>query len=990
MLARHTDQNSSWTERTLIASSIPHFFHHDLLLFWLLQKPTKLRPEDGQALVDVWGRLLAALLLGDLEPQTVVIEEPLLTRTIGWGMRELTAYRLKGKGSRVIAVESPAVIIRPLPDANTGDLLALLPDPKEGDRRQLIRRLMTELKKELRLVTGHPRHLADLIESELDKFFDSETAPVTQGLRTTRRPVQLWPTVDDALFDVEVQRVAVNIVHYAGPGLPQWVPRCSCGAALTRQQGSVIKVKVEVSSASLTCMGCQTVNAVPLEQFLVLNDNERVIAWSDRSSALGTHDPLPPVPTCRGNQLAFEWDQTSAGDAMQRFLTLEFSSQCAAVNTREAFFDRCLILGPLENFHGTPVRPEWLDVVEDRSKATRSTGGIVWPAIRIRGIPFPIALRFNEPEIDHRPDTALRAFPRRLGAYWKRYRLATVGAGAADLLVGLSKPIAPEVDTLAGWPTEIFVTSGAQSSGVLLSPGAVPSPTIESTVALRVAIDFGTSSTVVAASVGDADFMFVEPSDLHNQCETIAGNSKEPVKFLPSPGLTGQEEPALFPSALWFDSEKNSAARIRWTAHPPSPTHRPYRGFKWDSGGGGDARRRAYLDEVLFLCMGSILSQSRVVARPAATLAAAFPLAFTHGRRVQYLADLDAVRTAVGSWISDADQTASSVPLIVVNESVAAARAVGAYNPGDAILLADLGGGSLDIALFERGKNPDEFNYHQVGSFRLGGELLTSRIAKQLAGTGGSEPREREEWKLRDSIARGSVGSDFPQSTVFSDAASLFLPLALDAVRVLAEAFVHATGRPLLCLLAGNGWQAARFRPNGPGNRADAERALGELITKFNIKGFSNGDSADVRPKRQVTAGLAAYLKAGKVVNELTFEEPDPSKMPAGYALHIADAARTSRVEWHTLVGLGALPLTNIVADLRVAKIERDSTPTGTPARSADWDTVFSDALRRLNVSSEVPSEARLLEALHNAASGARLVRGPLQITVEDTWARAL
>lgn len=976
MSANLVDLNQSWVDRVLYPSSIPHLFHHDLQLLWILKKPTDLRPRTSQGLVEAWRKLVSHLLLGQLRGEEHTFTPPFSTFTARYG---LPGVRVFSHDGTPVAVSSPAVLIRPLPDTNLAELCARLADPFADDRRQRATVLLRTLKNSLDAAGGHAQEFGNLMARE----FALVDAAQQQGLRTSLISIPLWKRADASLFLDRPETVAVEISIYADAGRLEYVPRCnSCKNHLLGKASSEPHVVAPgATTVSLRC-ACGNDTAVDLAKFFVWNRSAGPIAWRDRGSLVTGDQELPPIPRTSGNQLIFEWDSTSvAGE--NRFLSFTFGEPCKIMHVRDIFYKRFLVLDATPSLPCAPVKADMEDAIASFPVARPSAGGgIDLVGLKLQGIQYELSLRFQANEVDVHPGTGLWMFPRRLPSYWKRYRFG-LSANAGDLRVVSGSRQGIQVDVRDGIPRHLSIERTDASAGLMVRlPEAAPSA--QGATPVLMALDFGTSSSVVAF-VQDNERSYLEPLQLLQSAETLIGSSQTSPPFLPPSGFKAGEEVAAVPSALWTGAE-GGLSSIRWSSALPWQGARASEGFKWDRSG---ARRGAYLDELVFLALAHRVVSISTETRPNLVLAVAFPLAFDHERRKALKEDLDGLKSSVENWFVD-PTTASptSVSLLTVNESIAAARSHGGLNPGETVLVADLGGGSLDLALFTRGERPSEFSFHQVGSVHLGGELFIRRVSREI---GGDVQDERRNWSIRDSVSAATVGRDFPANLPsFSRAAAVFLPLALEIVRQAALAHMAVTPKQSIKLhLAGSGWQTARFRQTA-GSRADAEVHLREYASQFDLKDLNIGSLVDPRvpPKRVVSEGLLGLLKTSDLKNELNREVPDPTKMVSGRAITISSpsSGKSQDLPWHHLVGPGAQAATSVVADLHNAQVFLESAGSSTAPVSSSWATVFDSAINSLGLADAFPSEAKMLAALQESFAGTRFGMGPLQIAAERHW----
>jgi hypothetical protein len=417
---------------------------------------------------------------------------------------------------------------------------------------------------------------------------------------------------------------------------------------------------------------------------------------------------------------------------------------------------------------------------------------------------------------------------------------------------------------------------------------------------------------------------------------------------------------------LWFSSP-GSYAPIRWSVAAPSPLHRPAHGFKW--GVDKEILRRQYLQELLFLVLPAAVGKAFPYGgmSPNWKIGFAFPLAFSDPQRAEYVRIFSDLRTEVR------DYAGGNPAIFTINESFASVRAFGEHQFGEVFLIADLGGGSLDVALFEliRGNRKETvLQEFEVGSAKIGGESFVEALARGIAIDQPS--REAEYWNIRDAITTQSTAERYGGSeTQFAELSTRFLPIAQELLRVMAAAFVaREPDRSVQFVLVGNGWRIAEYNTGVQQAPRMARRELEQSFLLFDIPSLRPYQgNLETDPKHLVAIGALQNAKPGGR-HELE-EAAHQSKMPAGRNIKVNPGPVS--IPWNELVGsaIQTLPPGTRTADL---EFERGSGPE--PAQG--WRERLDYAMPDLR---HDPSDAVIRSRMNIAGYG--LNKGPLQVMLE-------
>lgn len=985
--------SNTWAGYTLYGESIPHLLHWDLAYLWILQREENTRPSGWMAKVEAWRRLLCMLLLNELQLETKPIPQPLLTYTQPSGITKLTVVRATTTsfGQKVIGVISPTVIVRPLPQPNrfgiTDEELSntlpayYQPNPHAVDRRQQLDQVLEYAANTLRQSGSR---LASSLESILQRELSLGLTRSQQRFPVTSlaSPVPLLYAADASAWDnpsfVDIELMVAQ--GSTGRRL-EFVPKCShCGKNVTFPE--LAQPIIVSESISISCPACSASNIFPLESFGIFREGPSVYVWRElqQFSELGEVQ-IPPSPRVDGNEVLFRWNPGMLdGNSASTVLRLRFpDANVIAVTPQEIKYDRLLVPGELESFRGNPIRPEWLFAVVTPPSCSATGDVLNFRNMRVKGLKFAVSIP-SYPRAACRilPDLQLGLYPKPLYPRWRRYRIfwSTASRDARftarivknDSARSVSQPTETGV---ADWNDEVpFAVSLQETTvGQLNVNGAtwlMPSCLAESTNAqpIYIGVDFGTTTSIVYFEKEEGSQQALVVDDILETAYVVAGGGSARCGFLPLPG--SDVDRSFLPSALWFSSA-DTYNPIRWTTVEPSPDYRAVHGFKWGAGEG--VLRRRYLEELLFLCLPAALGQAFPYGgiNPNWKIGFAFPLAFSDPQRMEYVRIFKDVRQQVQ------DYAGGNPAIFTINESFACVRAFGEHGFGEVFLIADLGGGSLDVALFELTRGEDgqgKLKEFQVGSAKIGGEVFVLALAKGIGLD--QRTRETEYWNIRDAILTQSTSTVYGGSEAkFATVANRFLPIGLELLRVMAAAFTaSAPDKSIQVVFVGNGWKIAEYQTGVQRAAQVARKELERCLSLFDIPALiPYPGRLEYSPKHLVAIGALQNAKPGGR-NELE-EEAHQSRLPAGRNIRIRLGA--AMIQWSNLVGTAEQ---NLSPGLQTADLdfERDYCP---PA-PAQWRERLDFALPALE---KDPSTAVIRSRMNVVGCG--LDKGPLQVMLE-------
>lgn len=1007
--------DANWDDRILFPESVPHLFHFDLFYLWMLERDPDRRSRAWNERIEGWRLLTALFLLGELVVEEEEIREPFLHFTRPFGIERVAWLRARS-GTDQLGVLSPTVLVRPLPDF-------------AGPALDLWRQ--TALFKDVGRREDEIRHFVDLAigrltegESKSQPTFQGRLARVLErefgGRRLAHPPegrhvsVPFLRSLGWARPRLKAEApAAVSLLVRDGGDLRvrAYVPRCSrCSELLTRTQE---EPPIDVRGASFQAVCPQGhLNDLPLSSFLIwYRGKGQVVVWRDDHQVVLDN---PPPRTIQGIQVDMEWNPGRVGDDRRRFLRLRFPDAAVREHSLdEVFYKKVLVPGGLEGFRGLPVRPDWIDVLQSpeqvEPEADPSIPRIVYRNLSLGGFPVPVSRGLTGLSLTVREDLALGLYPdpARMGVGWKWFRAFLDGPGRGEYSLGCAaaEPVLPWIsETRHGAPQAIWISSVADpGTGATFVPRRpVAGATLPSARA-RVGVDFGTSNTLVGFYKIERGGGIGEPATLAPEelLELVAWLAAPPAGaswegatggFLPPRGYRSTaEDRHLIPSALWaLTYQRQFRHLIRWDGREPQPGADPLAGFKWDpTGGSRESERHVYLRETLLLGLPAILAQTaRLQTVTDVDLGFAFPLAFDHEARSRMLGLLD----RLGNDLQQV--TGLRFHFLHLNESAACVNAFGMFRQGDTFLVADMGGGTIDLALFTMG-HEGHVDLHQIGSLRFAGEDGVQALARKKGSTG---PEDAVAWRLRDLIAQGQArelyGKDFDGKKVVNR----LVVFSFEYLRTMVAAFRRQQpGRPIRVVLVGNGWHLAdalsdRARQRGvrsffPEFYRHFLQQLGELDLEL-----YEGDPLPKLPGSKHLVVRGALENTAEVQRQELRDEGVLSRLPAGRSLLFEPPQHEPvRIGWEHVLGEDEAAALPGVArgDLNPQHLRIDFHDL--PPLTSSWRSELLDAFEVRDESGiPYPDEPQLRRRIARSIDHNRIGLGPLQAILEDRWREEL
>lgn len=999
-----------WREIVLFPESIPHLLHWDLAYLWILEKQPDLRPQQWEARIEAWRYLVASLLTGELELVPENIEQPLIDFARPLGITTISWVRLRTE-SEQIGVLSPTVLVRPLPDFKSDDLnrwKRIARDPRENRPDELayfVGLTIDDLKRD-KLENSFPFRLARILERE---FFPRRES----GHRGRSRSVSI-PMLRQLVWTPDPDRGCIDsielLVREPTDGqVNSYVPRCNqCGSLLTKERDHDA-IKVESDRFEIQCAGGHK-NTLNLSDFLIWyrKSKDQVIVWDSASVLSVPEKGVPPEPEIKGVVIQFEWDPVQlGGERKKRFLKLLFPQmEITKRKINEVFFKTLVVPGIFERFSGLPVRPDWLDVLENphdvEIERDTSSQKIVYKHIRLKGWPEPIIWSFPRSSVQRVPELGVGIYPdpRYVPETWKWYRCFLHGSRKGEYRIRMDgDPILPWlVEVRKGHPESFSVVSQSDgSTGVTYWQKERTVRRTESHMEIRLGIDFGTTNTIIYFQTPEEigkdptpDQHGLKPSELASVVRWVAEvedieTTERIGDFLPGHQYSGGwRDQYVIPSAIW---EFDGRYLIRWGPDKPVAKARPHIGFKWDVRG-KDYRsmRKAYLEEIILMGLPSIFKKADLRSTDITVhMGFAFPLAFDYQAREGMKKLLEELEGHL--W----ELTGLGFESYSINESQACVRAFGVFNPGETFLVADMGGATMDLAFFtfEEGQSID---MHQIGSIRFAGESYVQSLSEKK-----KPDRERQaqfQWELRDLIVQGECHEKYGQDQDSQTILRRFTGLAFEYLRTMVAAFQREyPERRINLVLVGNGWHLVEAftretRTRGP--QRVFQEYYNDLLERLSETRLRLRDPLPSlpSPKHLVVIGALKNITGSQKKRELE-KEPDLSKLPAGRAMRFRCGPK--EVAWYELVGEG-IPWEGFSQeDLRNEGLDilfDEMAPLDGRWKEHLLDIFEVDDEHRI----PYPPEPTLREKIINAIQGTppKLSKGPLQIILETYWVERL
>lgn len=1023
---------------SLYAESVPHFFHWDLTYLWMLEKVSAGEkahiPQEWQDYLDGWDHLLSLFLTGKLGIEEQPLKSPFAKYAEPFGVTSVQWVVPNGE-TTPIGVVSPTVIVRPLPDFETGHRVQWpMSEVDSPDFAHFVTLLHQSLEAE-----NHPfpNRLAAVLESRFDAT--GSTAPANEE----KRGVQVsLPMLDRVRWGSAKQNplgLSIDVIVQApSDGERQFIPQCPTegGVLLQQPTDEPIQVGATNTEISVPCPHCGQSHSVSLRDLLIWSRNDaepEVVLWN-RLSGAATEAPekgWPPTPKVQGTTVTFEWSVAQFPSHRNyrllklNFRDLESQADIHTLKIEDVLYEKLLVPGQrsADAFTGLPVRLEWFDALQNDAvpvQFSRSNDVVTFKDVQFRGWPGTIDLRFDRAQVEPVPDVTVGRYPdpKYVPESWQQFRYFAAGQKRQEFRVrGRSADGKKTPDELLPWVIEsgngflraFEVTKGR--AGVTYRAdrphqSSVDRSSTQPLTAIPVGVDFGTTNTIVYAKTRELQTQSVKvsadngvkPSDILQCVDWLAPaiqsqdqqvvEQAQRVDFLPIPSSqTSVRDEYLAPSEVW-DLPTREQILIRWGGSKPTEDAQVHTKFKFDADTVDPRRsfRVRYLVELMYLYLPAIFA-SVYEGKPRANITNvefgfAFPLAMAFDQRQHYRKALEAMTQELSR------ATGIDFHYYSISESQACINALGQYQPGETFIIADMGGGTMDVSLMEITGANHKPVIHQIGSLRYAGEDFLE-ILNQREG-------RHDLMSIRDGVRSGKqMALDAAAAPVLTR----FIVLALEFLRVMGEAHMRNEARDAFpkVLLVGNGWhlievfndQARRKGPSSyfkehyaklletihPDGELEQERVVGEMPTSKHLVVNGALQNLFLQPRREELSNA----EGGAML----------SRLPAGRTTHITSRnGDSTQIEWNELVGEGEpIPSGLDASVIRSARVNFDLKGSPILEASTAWRQKLVDALRSEDVDSlPYPSPEVLVRTLFNHLSETHITRGPLQIILEDHW----
>ena len=993
-----------WNQLTLYAESIPHLLHWDLAYLWMLEKSQAVRPDRWKERVEAWRYLVSLLLMDQLEIKTDPIEEPLIDYTQPFGLTSVSWVKLKNlKGA--IGVFSPTVLIRPLPDYKRTYLehwKTVAADPQAESPQELAALIELAVQELGRQRTDSFAHRLSLC---MRKEFNSGVAAAPTNARAEDFHFLnrlSWSPTRQATGLTKVRL----FLRTQGDGGRLWVPRCErCNALLTRNQADP-PIVVETDNVDVPCSVCGSGNVVSSSSFLLwIQTGQQVILWKREGVTSAPRQGFPPIPKNNGSELEFEWDPGRlGGEVAKRFIRFKFPGRTVEERSvKDLTYPDILVPGELSSqFKGLPFRNEWLHAISNITEISADIDvglrQIVYQNVRVRGLPVELTIRFGSLSVRNDPNVCVGLYPnpRLMPNSWSVYRVFLAGNDRRkySLHAEGAHTILPWIAQFNDGVPQTFCMETEQGRiGACFLQGFAESVNQNPIASINVGVDFGTSNTLIYVAPQNAnasnivpDQFAIRPSDLIQNVLWITGNApKDGMSglgdFLPPTTYGSRVDPYLIPTAVW---EVGTNVFIRWNSVAPVDNANQRANFKSEQQAA--PLRLAYLRELMFLTMPSMITKTGLAgAKIKLNIGFAFPMAFGFGAREEMGRLLSLLRTELEVMGCQAD-------CFSINESQACVRAFGAPRLNDNFLVADMGGGTLDLALFTTCED-QQVSMHQIGSLRYAGEQYLEAFA-----TRGQLQTGIGIWQIRDAISNGESSRLYGRDPEAQKILDRFVGFAFEYLRTMLLAFKQDRSESVIRLvLVGNGWHLIdAFSPeiDQRGPQKVFEESYKDLVNRLSVSGVELylSDPLPRLPssKHLVVIGALQNAWDGQGERELNSADPSLSKLPSGRGMELGRSDNQKRFAWFEVLGDG-IPLVGFSpSDLKVDSVfYLDEAPP----LEEQWRRHLLKLFSCRSVGEiDHPEEMQLRAEIYRCIQGnpAKVGKGPLQIILEQSWTNAL
>lgn len=984
--------------------------HKDIVYLWILEKQNSSRPSSWQDRIKAWQLLVVAFFESkvSIEAQTINNEITHL----------LTLIMVRSDGSvekEKIGLLSPTVLVRPLPNYQDKDCEKWgITIPNNYNDKPFIFFLKDALKKLRDSSSIYCQKLAEILkrEFEVQLGYSSslDDAPRADHIQVSFfNSPQLIKSTNKSI-NPDLAKVELSTLFHKSL---KYIPSCTkCGKKLTYRQDQPA-FKAEESTVRLKCLSCPAENVIPLYNFFIwCKDKENVVAWHPDLPAIELSLLLAPIPKIEGSIVEFEWSANELrGEANLRWLKIFFPDKSVEkIKFSSLLYKDLLVLGDFSSFDGYPIKSEHFDAFESQKKVEIKPSFVKYE-LKIKGTPgeFPYLATSLVKELN----LALGIFPNpnNLPDSWKWYRYFLHGENRQDFVlhVAKSKKIFPFLVESNHGDSKIFSVTKNLSPDLGVSYIPIENRQFRSLdkQKLDIGIDFGTTNTIVYFRYEDlaevenitTETSGLKPSEISSKelntiywAATVSQTSSMLLSqniiadFLPGEDYGKEKsDPYIIPSVAWCLGIGNSeTCLIRWGNNNSLPNAIRKANFKW--GEENQNIRQNYLSEVLCLSLPTIFAKNDNKVPREIRIGVSFPLAFSSDEQ-------ERLRNLWGDSLKKhlTNLTGLSFTAYAIDESYAALKAYGARNSHEVLLVADMGGATLDLALF----SGDMKKIYQIGSLKFAGNNFLRALCEKEQGS--VRQREEKEWELRDLIFQGRA---YPNPDAFPTLKKFFV-LSLEFLRTMIEAYRKSNNDPdkkITVILAGNGWRLVEtFDPQiGKQNR---KRIFDIFYQQLKIKLAPDPKllELEANPPKSIThskhiVAKGALENATDKKNPITKDEEIKvhfCKLPSGRKIVFSQELNQITYEWYDLIGedekvtfkFSPEDLENMDMDFDLSDFDKSNT---------DWISLLNNVFE--NKMNETYPEVTILrqdlrrEINKHGSTDSLIKKGPLQIILEKEW----
>jgi hypothetical protein len=409
----------------------------------------------------------------------------------------------------------------------------------------------------------------------------------------------------------------------------------------------------------------------------------------------------------------------------------------------------------------------------------------------------------------------------------------------------------------------------------------------------------------------------------------------------------------------------------------------------------------SFFQELLLVSLPYVLGELRLsqLESVEVKVGIAFPLAFGAAARQKMVHLLGALQANLK------ERTGLQFDFYSVNEAIACADAFGSPNKGETYLIADLGGATLDVALYTAGAEAGKHTIHQLGSLEFGGETF---VAAFVAGKDTDAERQNQiAWQVRDDILEGRSRDRYGREDTAKRILGCFRAAAFEYLRTMVAA--HRETAPMdtvKLVLAGNGWHLSEAFDAGNGAAPwrtvyrDTYRTMVGRLDDPHLELYLSPEM-DVLPSTKHFVVIGALRNASGDSRRRQLEVhggqdgvDSLSRLPSGRGVEFSMIGGSGSLDipWSRLVGEGAKFDDFSDRELKNAAIACKAEET--PEAPLGWISYLTHSFGvGLPENLSYPTPERLRAQILAELTGdpqCYLGKGPLQLILEKHWSTRL